>query len=571
MKPRHLGFTLGLVFPTTAMAFDWQGGKWARDRIPVPYLVSNALSDDVPDRQCLEAIQVGYEAWNQLPCSYMRWEYVGRTADDAWGSADGSNISSWRESGWDQPSVVLGITSTITNFQGNIEDADIKYNGQDHGWAQFGDAPGFDGRTDIGSVSAHEVGHALGLGHSNIAGSTMWPSTGPGDINNRSLGADDIRGACEVYPSGGDVPEPGVDPPPLMGDVGFGGDCAMALCGEDLFCIGDGRDQYCSRDCEPGGADCGDGYYCAALNGGGGACARGEDPGTTLGNFGEECGQSRGCAEGLTCVNDDNQFYCTGPCLSDMCPTDFFCAPLQGGGDVCARGEGPGMGSGGQGQPCDDRGLCGRGLFCLYDPYFTDDNSGEVVPYCTNDCPGNACDMGYRCVPLEPSGQACQVIPSAGRRNVGDQCWVNPESPERAPSCGVGLVCTGFVLERQEVTVKGTCTKNCEPTDCCPEGWGCSELTPVIGQCRMGRSDDEGFECTGGRPGNGDGGDGGLGQVDGGLTMFDGGAPGANPGDGGGGGGGCQQGGARLPLGLLALGVFGLVGLRRFRRRGLGE
>lgn len=552
---------LACLAPCLAQAYDFQGGKWARDEIPVPFYVSNTLSGDVPDRQALEAIQMGYQAWHQ-PCAYMEWEYQGRTPNDAWGASDGQNISSWRDSDWDQPSVVLGITSVVSTFQGNIEDADIKYNGVDHSWAHFGEAPGFDGRVDIASVGAHESGHALGLGHSQVEGATMWPSTGPGDIANRSPAADDIQGVCEVYPNGGMVPDPGEDPPPPMGEVGFGGDCSMSLCSRGLFCTGDGRDQYCSRNCEPIDQDCGDGYYCAPLAGGGGACARGEDPGSNLGNFGEACGQDRGCAPGFTCVNDSNAFYCTGPCLNEMCPDGYFCAELQGGGSVCARGE-PGGGGGTQGEVCDQRGLCQRGLFCLYDELNTDENTGDVAPYCTSSCESEACPSGFRCIDVPPLGKACQIIPTAGDREVGEECWVNPETPWESPSCGTELVCVDFVVTEQVVIEKGHCTKNCSVDDCCPEGWGCRELTPIIGQCIEGRADDENFACGGAGGGAGGGGEGGNSAMDAGLTGADAGT--STEQDGQGGGGGCQAPGGRAAPGTLVL--FGLTLATVVRRR----
>ena len=562
-----------------AQAYDWQGGKWARNKIPVAYSVANSLSTDVPDRQALEAIQIGYQAWTQ-PCSYMVWEYQGRTPNTDWGNGDGINVSSWREDEWDQPEVVLGITSTITNFQGEIEDADIKFNGRDHSWAAFGDAPGFDERVDIASVAAHEAGHALGLGHSAVEGATMWPSTGPGDITNRSLAADDIQGVCEVYPSGGDIPDPGTDPPPPQGDVQFGGDCSGALCAHGLFCASDGREEYCSRNCEPVDNDCGEGYYCAPLAGGGGACARGVDPGSNLGNFGEECGQSRSCAPGLTCVNDDNKFYCTGPCLQDACPEGYFCAELQGGGSICARGE-QGGGGGALGQPCDQRGLCQRGLFCLNDELHTDPMTGDPVPYCTPSCETDACPAGFRCVDVPPLGKACQLVPSAGDKKVGDECWVDPEHPDHAPSCGADLICVGYLLENDMVVTKGTCSKNCDANDCCPDGWGCQTLTPHIGQCIEGRSDDEAFACatgggtggTGGGTGGTSGGSGGTsggsgdaGVSDGAITTIDG-AIGGN-GAGGGGGGGCSvsdRGAPALPALLLLAAPLAATRLRRRR------
>ena len=95
----------------------------------------------------------------------------------------------------------------------------------------------------------------------------MWPSTGPGDISGRSLGEDDIAGACEIYPNGGEVPVPDMEPAPVAGTAEFGDPCAEERCVDDHFCINDGRDLYCSRNCTPGDESCGEGYYCAYLSG----------------------------------------------------------------------------------------------------------------------------------------------------------------------------------------------------------------------------------------------------------------------------------------------------------------
>jgi hypothetical protein len=513
---RSLLLLLAISVPSSAMSYEWIGAKWALQQgDAVNYVVNEALSADLPDMPCLEAVQLGYNAWTGLSCSYMSWRYEGRTNNAAWGSGDGENVVSWREASWDDSPAALAITSTIWGGINNyLQDADIKFNGFHHSWAHFGEDVGRDGRSDIASVSAHEVGHASGLGHSNIAGSTMWPSTGPGDTSGRSLGADDISGVCELYPSGGEIPEPDVDPPTMVGSVDFGDACGEERCAEDLFCLNDGRDLYCSRTCIPGDDSCGDGYYCAFLSGGGGgACVRGEDPRQNLAGFGEDCGQGTACEQGLVCVNDSDALYCTGPCSNGMCPQGYFCATLQDGDSICARGEADVMGElPGQGERCTDRGICSEGLFCLNDPTNIDEETGRPVAYCTSSCPDNQCEAGFRCVDVNPSGTACQRIPTAGQREMGDECWVNPERPWERPTCGDPLVCVNYVIENQMVVEPGICTRNCLKDDCCPEGWGCIELTPRFGQCQANKPDSPRFECEGVRPGNDAGISGGAGD-----------------------------------------------------------
>lgn len=64
------------------------------------------------------------------------------------------------------------------------------------------DGPGLisGGRFDIQGVSTHEYGHALGLGHTTVGGSTMFASvSSSGSDDTRSIESDDIGGVQCVY------------------------------------------------------------------------------------------------------------------------------------------------------------------------------------------------------------------------------------------------------------------------------------------------------------------------------------------------------------------------------------
>jgi hypothetical protein len=65
-------------------------------------------------------------------------------------------------------------------------------------WQDGPDAAGF-GEVDLQGVAAHEYGHALGLDHSDVGGTTMWPSiTGSGSAQ-RSIEEDDVAGVKAIY------------------------------------------------------------------------------------------------------------------------------------------------------------------------------------------------------------------------------------------------------------------------------------------------------------------------------------------------------------------------------------
>ena len=46
------------------------------------------------------------------------------------------------------------------------------------------------------SVATHEIGHALGLGHSDDSGSVMWPTA---RLGNPTLDSDDVNGINALY------------------------------------------------------------------------------------------------------------------------------------------------------------------------------------------------------------------------------------------------------------------------------------------------------------------------------------------------------------------------------------
>jgi hypothetical protein len=62
------------------------------------------------------------------------------------------------------------------------------------------DGPGGVGSgVDLQGVACHEIGHSLGLGHTNVGGATMFPSISGTGIGQRSIEADDINGVKAIY------------------------------------------------------------------------------------------------------------------------------------------------------------------------------------------------------------------------------------------------------------------------------------------------------------------------------------------------------------------------------------
>ena len=52
---------------------------------------------------------------------------------------------------------------------------------------------------DIDGVMVHEVGHVIGIGHSNVSGATMYPSVSACNTGPRSLATDDFNARNDLY------------------------------------------------------------------------------------------------------------------------------------------------------------------------------------------------------------------------------------------------------------------------------------------------------------------------------------------------------------------------------------
>jgi len=146
------------------------------------------------------------DAWVTPACSDFSYAFDGTTSVLSSANGDNRNVhgflSSW-PAGYGDRTSVLGLTSSRYVGSGggswrNAE-ADISYN---EDYFTFVDrAPSGAREADLQSVSTHENGHALGLGHSTDSRATMYPTvlTGTGS---RTLSADDRAGVCTLYPSG---------------------------------------------------------------------------------------------------------------------------------------------------------------------------------------------------------------------------------------------------------------------------------------------------------------------------------------------------------------------------------
>lgn len=145
---------------------------------------------------------------------------VGKTAQaiGTWANANGGTTGSAARRGDGVPVIELHsngnvctgscLAATLTGYYHQnsdgtytIDDADV-YTNQRYDYTSTGESNGCSGEFYIEGIMVHEVGHVIGLGHSNVSGATMYPSVGYCDNGPASLANDDKAGESDLYGGG---------------------------------------------------------------------------------------------------------------------------------------------------------------------------------------------------------------------------------------------------------------------------------------------------------------------------------------------------------------------------------
>lgn len=205
--PRSLVVLLALAVPLLC-AFSLTSKRWS----PATATFYTGISGTAPSGvRYSTAFEQAMQQWNDRtsfkfvadrsyldPCTnYTR----STTGDFPRGDGDRRNAIDFRSTvcGNDFGSSVLAIaltfgTSGRFGFD-NMREADIIFNDR-YNWDVY-DGPRQPGKTDFRRVALHELGHALGLGHENIALAIMAPRI----TDMYELQDDDIAGVNALYRS----------------------------------------------------------------------------------------------------------------------------------------------------------------------------------------------------------------------------------------------------------------------------------------------------------------------------------------------------------------------------------
>ncbi|HEX2644859.1 MAG TPA: matrixin family metalloprotease [Thermoanaerobaculia bacterium] len=194
---KKVALICGVLLLSSSMTFAYtlNGRKWFSSSDAVFHLNnSNGPSCCLSSSATASAISSGVRAWGIAS--------LGSTTTLSGARADGVNVVSWAKLG----GTTLGLTSytTTDNSQsqvcnGNLiyrfQEVDVRFNNAFNWQTSSGCSGGY----DLTGVATHEFGHAVGLGHSSVGASTMYPTFGACDFSKSSLDSDDKAAYSSIY------------------------------------------------------------------------------------------------------------------------------------------------------------------------------------------------------------------------------------------------------------------------------------------------------------------------------------------------------------------------------------
>jgi MYXO-CTERM domain-containing protein len=194
----------------------------------VTFEINEDGSSDVDFEEARAAIEASFATWNDVSCSFLQLIPGGLTSSTSVGynertPSSNANVVMFRRDSWSHDPRALALTSVTYDLRnGHIVDADIEINDERFNFTTSDFAPLV--RIDLRNTVTHEVGHLIGLDHTEVEAATMFAAAPSGELSKRDLHEDDIAGFCTIYPaSAAEIPacEPVAESP----DDG----CACAL------------------------------------------------------------------------------------------------------------------------------------------------------------------------------------------------------------------------------------------------------------------------------------------------------------------------------------------------------
>ena len=172
--------------------------RW--DRRPVPLRMHRRGSTDLGAELSQRILGNAAASWKAVECAELEWT-AARLVDSRprLGAADGVSAIGWVEGNW---TAQTGYDDSVIAYtkvrweSGIIREADMAMNGEHYRWRASPEGLG-SRAVHAGTVLRHELGHWLGIGHSELVESLMAEGI---ESFPRGLGVDDRAALCALYP-----------------------------------------------------------------------------------------------------------------------------------------------------------------------------------------------------------------------------------------------------------------------------------------------------------------------------------------------------------------------------------
>lgn len=410
--------------------------------------------------QIQTATDQAYQTWEAVSCAYPAFASMGLSTNNPQITNPGDpydtfNVTAYWVSDPGDPYysfALAGGNATMAAvplaYAGTLYQCDIYINAVDFKWSTLTPTPSTS--LDLESFLLHEIGHCIGLGHSEFYDDVMWASL-PYGVQRRSLSTRDQQKVCLVAPQTGAVGSPCTDD---------------ASCGaSNLKCVsppqadGGTAPKMCSKGCEPGvPGGCDDPFVCkpgSLIAGSNGACL--PSRGDFVTQVGAPCASATQCGSPVALCQPEGQLpsgfpayqggYCTQDCGVGQtpCPAGSECIDFGNNALRCMKSCRLGTGD------------CRAGYSCLR----VDVDSNICIPSCHSnaDCGGTGAFVCRTCDRICAATQNPSGL-------IGDLCQSNA-------NCGPGQACITFANQ----TNTSICSQTCSTSSClCPTGTTCHPL-----------------------------------------------------------------------------------------------
>lgn len=175
--------------------------RWGQQHIKI--VLDDSLETLGPIEDVKERIMEAFEMWEDNAMLEVRFTFKHGKCDQIGYTQNGQNhncvMASDDESMWDRAGHHDPGASAVVSFNpnnGKIVDGDIAFNVLDWNWSLDGNEKG---KLDIRSIAVHEIGHLLGLDHSEIEEAIMYPISHLGGESIFELHNDDVLAANALY------------------------------------------------------------------------------------------------------------------------------------------------------------------------------------------------------------------------------------------------------------------------------------------------------------------------------------------------------------------------------------